>query len=136
MSKIKEQINQELKVAMKSGDSLKKNLLRVVLSEIDRSVEKNVELTDDAVQKVVAKMVKSAEMVGTDEAKTEIDILTEYLPKMLSKDETIAIVDNLITLLNIESKRDMGKLMGTISKEYGNSIDKKLVSQIVNERLG
>ncbi len=136
MSKIKEQINQELKVAMKSGDSLKKNLLRVVLSEIDRSVEKNVELTDDAVQKVVAKMVKSAEMVGTDEAKTEINILSEYLPKMLSKDETITIVDNLITTLNIESKRDMGKLMGSISKEYGNSIDKKLVSQIVNERLG
>ena len=136
MSKIKEQINQELKVAMKSGDSLKKNLLRVVLSEIDRSVEKNVELTDDTVQKVVAKMVKSAEMVGTDEAKTEIHILTEYLPKMLSEDETITIVDNLITSLNIESKRDMGKLMGSISKEYGNSIDKKLVSQIVNERLG
>lgn len=136
MSKIKEQINQELKVAMKSGDSLKKNLLRVVLSEIDRSVEKNVELTDDTVQKVVAKMVKSAEMVGTDEAKTEIDILTEYLPKMLSKDETITIVDNLITSLNIESKRDMGKLMGAISKEYGNGIDKKLVSQIVNENLG
>ena len=136
MSKIKEQINQELKSAMKSGDSLKKNLLRVVLSEIDRSVEKNVELTDDAVQKVVAKMVKSAEMIGTDEAKTEINILSEYLPKLLSKDETIVIVDNLITSLNIESKRDMGKLMGVISKEYGNSIDKKLVSQIVNQKLG
>lgn len=136
MSKIKEQINQELKGAMKSGDSLKKNLLRVVLSEIDRSIEKNVELTDDAVQKVVAKMVKSAEMIGTDEAKTEINILSEYLPKLLSKDETIVIVDNLITSLNIESKRDIGKLMGVISKEYGNSIDKKLVSQIVNQKLG
>jgi uncharacterized protein YqeY len=106
MSKIKEQINQELKSAMKS------------------------------VQKVVAKMVKSAEMIGTDEAKTEINILSEYLPKLLSKDETIVIVDNLITSLNIESKRDMGKLMGVISKEYGNSIDKKLVSQIVNQKLG
>jgi len=136
MSKIKEQINQELKSAMKSGDSLKKNLLRVVLSEIDRSIDKNVELTDDAVQKVVAKMVKSAEMIGTDEAKTEINILSEYLPKLLSKDETIVIVDNLITSLNIESKRDIGKLMGVISKEYGNSIDKKLVSQIVNQKLG
>ena len=136
MSKIKEQINQELKGAMKSGDSLKKNLLRVVLSEIDRSIEKNVELTDDAVQKVVAKMVKSAEMIGTDEAKTEINILSEYLPKILSKDETKYIVDDLFVKLQIESKKDMGKLMGVISKEYGYSIDKKLVSQIVNQKLG
>jgi len=136
MSKIKEQINQELKSAMKSGDSLKKNLLRVVLSEIDRSIDKNVELTDDTVQKVVAKMVKSAEMIGTDEAKTEINILSEYLPKILSKDETKYIVDDLFVKLQIESKKDMGKLMGVISKEYGNSIDKKLVSQIVNQKLG
>lgn len=132
---LKDRITLELKEAMKSGNSIKKNLLRVVLSEIDRSIDKNITLQDSDVEKVIIKMTKSAETIGSDESIEEINILSEFLPKAMSLKETEIIVLNLINKLNITSMKDMGKIMGSITKEYGNRLDKKLVSQIIKDKV-
>ena len=132
---LKDRITLELKEAMKSGNSIKKNLLRVVLSEIDRSIDKNITLQDSDVEKVIIKITKSAETIGSDESIEEINILSEFLPKAMSLKETEIIVLNLINKLNITSMKDMGKIMGSITKEYGNRLDKKLVSQIIKDKV-
>lgn len=132
---LKERLNADLKVAMKSGDTAKKTIIRVILSEMDFLSKKGVEATDAELEKLIIKQIKAAETINNDEAKAEIVILSEYLPKKLSEDETRDIVTTLIGELKVESMRDMGKLMEVLAQKYGNTIDKKLVSEIVKSKL-
>ncbi len=133
---LRERLKTELKEAMKSGDVIKKNLLRVILAEIDtESKKEGVVITDEVIQKISSGWAKKMKMVDSDEARKEVEILSEYLPKMMSEAETIYALDNVITKIAAESIKDMGRIMGTISKEYGNSIDKKLVSELIKQKF-
>jgi uncharacterized protein YqeY len=128
--KLKEQINKDYIVAFKEKNTIAKNLLSVIKSEI-QTTEKNigVELSDEDVIKILQKSTKSLkEMIssGSNEAILELIIIESYLPKQMSKEEVTKKVSELI---------NMGiTKIGDIMKEFSKlPVDKKMVSDVFNE---
>lgn len=149
MSKV-EQIQNSLNQALKLGDSIKVSTFRLIISELKNfAIEQRVDflsLSDDQVLKVLEKQAKQRndsidafkkanrqDLVEKEQA--ELDIIQTLLPQKLSEEQTYSIVQDLIAQLNITQMSQMGQLMGEISKKYGASIDKGLVSKIVKEKF-
>ena len=127
---IQEQINEDLKRAILSRDEDTKSFLRVIIGEFNR---KGKDLPDDIVTKELRKLEENAIMLGNT---GELSILSKYLPKKLSNDETKIIVENIVKANNITSMREMGKFMG-ILKLYPEFplIDNTVATQYVKELL-
>ena len=128
---LKQQINADYMTALKSKDTLTKNLLSVIRGEI-QTVEKNrgVEnMSDDDVVKILTKTSKSLkEMVvsGSESAGVELEIIERYLPKQMSKLEVTKKVTELVN--------SGVTAMGAIMKEFSQlPVDKKMVSEVVKE---
>ena len=66
---------------------------------------------------------------------TEISIISQFLPKQLTEDETKRICDETIKKVGANSIKDMGKVMGALKKEYSDVLDFSKVSQIIKENL-
>lgn len=144
---MKEQFLQELKEAMREKDEIRKNtitLLRSAILQVEKDTQK--ELGDDEIIGIVAKEVKKRkdaildyEKAGRDDIisdlNKEIEILSKYLPKQLSKEEIEALVDEAISNVNATSLRDMGKVMQDLRSKTNGRADGKLVSEIVKEKL-
>ncbi len=144
---MKEQFLQELKEAMREKDEIRKNtitLLRSAILQVEKDTQK--ELGDDEIIGIVAKEVKKRkdaildyEKAGRDDIisdlNKEIDILSKYLPKQLSKEEIETLVDEAISNVNATSLRDMGKVMQELRPKTNGRADGKLVSEIVKEKL-
>lgn len=144
---MKEQFLQELKEAMREKDVIRKNtitLLRSAILQVEKDTQK--ELNDDEIIGIVAKEVKKRKDAITDYEKAgrediisdlnkEIEILSKYLPKQLSKEEIVALVDEAISNVNATSPKDMGKVMQDLRPKTNGRADGKLVSEIVKEKL-
>ena len=70
-----------------------------------------------------------------DKEQKEYEIISEYLPKMMSETETKELVESTILQLGASSMKDMGKVMGFINKTYAGQIDGSVVAKIVKEKL-
>lgn len=141
MEKIKT-IEQKLLQARLTKDNVAKNLLVTLKGEYETAT-KNGEVADDSlIEKLAKKMIKNAELVGTDEAKQEISILKEFLPAQLSEVELKVIVENIVKS-NTEkveayksgNKGMIGFFIGLVNKEAAGSADAKLVGKLVQEVL-
>ncbi|MDD2333231.1 MAG: GatB/YqeY domain-containing protein [Mesotoga sp.] len=146
-----EQIQQEMKEAMKSRDSLKTNTLRSVIasvknylvsSEEARAREVNDELLIDLIAKEAKKREESIEAykkVGRDDLVSseskELEILSKYLPEELSADEIRAIALQTIDDLKANNPSDLGKVMRELMARVKGRADGKLVNKIVRELL-
>ena len=71
-----------------------------------------------------------------DKLENEIKIISNYLPEQLSKEEIIKEIDRIFDLVKPESKKDMGKIMKEANVSLKGKADFKLVSEIVNSKLG
>ena len=137
---LKETIETEYKKALKSKDKSKISTYRLILSSIkdlnisNRSGPNKKETDDEDIKKLFKKMVKQrAESIDiykknnrSDLLKVEqneYDILTSFLPKQLSEEETKKICKEIISKLGATSIKDMGKVMGELKKEYADEID-------------
>ena len=137
---LKETIESEYKNALKSKDKIKISTYRLILSSIkdldiaNRSGPNKKETDDEDIKKLFKKMVKQrAESIEIykknnrtdllEVEQNEYDILTSFLPKQLSEDETKKICEDLISKLGASSIRDMGKIMGELKKKYSDEID-------------
>ena len=137
---LKETIETEYKNALKSKDKTKISTYRLILSSIkdldiaNRSGPNKKETDDEDIKKLFKKMVKQrAESIEIykknnrtdllEVEQNEYDILTSFLPKQLSEDETKKICEDLISKLGASSIRDMGKIMGELKKKYSDEID-------------
>jgi len=146
--KIKEDLNE----ALKSGDTLRISVLRMVLSSFhNKEIEKkgknqNSELTEEEIIEVLKREAKKRkEAIETylkgnrndlaDKEKKELEIIIAYLPKQLSEEEIKKIVQEAIKKLGAQSEKDFGKVMGFLMKELKGKADAGLVSQIVKESL-
>ncbi len=144
---LKEKIQQDWKDAMKSRDKFRSNTLSMAKAAI-LQVEKtdNRVLDDDEVIGILSKEVKSRRDALVDfekgnrqdlveEAKSEIEILLEYLPKQLTEDEIAEIVRQIICETGASSAKDMGKVMTVAMAKLKGRADGKLVSSIVKQNL-
>ena len=137
---LKQTIETEYKNALKSKDKTKISTYRLILSSIkdldiaNRSGPNKKETDDEDIKKLFKKMVKQrAESIAIykknnrsdllEVEQNEYDILTSFLPKQLSEDDTKKICEDLISKLSASSIKDMGKVMGELKKKHSDEID-------------
>lgn len=141
---IKDQVQNDMVAAMKSGDALKVSVLRMVLSELNyKKIELQKELTDEDVIGVLNREVKkrreaiAAYRAGGREdsalgEEKELEILSGYLPIQLSEDE---IKDQISKIKEIEGMTDYGSIMKIVAPMFKGRADGGLVAQIVKRNL-
>ena len=134
--------------ALKSKDKNKISTYRLILSSIkdldivNRSGPNKKETDDEDIKKLLKKMVKQrAESIDIykknnrtdllEVEQNEYDILTSFLPKQLSEDETKKICADLISKIGANSLKDMGKVMGELKKNHADTIDFSKAGQII-----
>ena len=144
---LKETLLQDLKVAMKEKDTIRKNTIQLVRAGVLQIEKDNhVELDDEGVLDVVAKELKKRrdslpefEKSGRtdliDNLNKEIEVLLGYLPEQLTEDEIKKIVEETIAETGASSMKDMGKVMGTVSPKVKGRADNRVVSGYVKELL-
>ena len=137
---LKQTIDIEYKNALKSKDKTKISTYRLILSSIkdldiaNRSGPNKKATDDEDIKKLFKKMVKQrAESIEIykknnrtdllEVEQNEYDILTSFLPKQLSEDDTKKICEELILKLGASSIKDMGKVMGELKKKHSDEID-------------
>ncbi|KKP67195.1 MAG: hypothetical protein UR66_C0005G0040 [Candidatus Moranbacteria bacterium GW2011_GWE1_35_17] len=146
MSNINEKIKADLKEAMKSGDTEKRDVLRMVDSMIKNvEIEKGKRetgLSDEEIMEVMMRAVKQRKDSASqfiaggrpelaEKEQREIDIIAAYLPEQLSKEEITKVVREVIAELGAVSKNDMGKVMGQIMGKLKGKADGNIVKELV-----
>ena len=144
---LKQQIQSDTTAAMRSGDTLRRDTLRMASNAL-YLVEKRERrpLTDDEELQVLGREVKTrresvdaytaagrADLAAKEQA--EIAILSGYLPAALSEDELAALVDQALAETGAASPRDIGKVMGWLSPRTRGRADGRHVSELVGQRL-
>lgn len=141
------ELDEEIKNAMRAKDALRRDILRMVKTEI-KSIEVNErrEITEADVDAMLKRVIKQSKETledykkGTnqeriDKLAAQITILEEYLPQQLSGDALIALIDEKIAELGASSKKDMGKVMGALTAATGGNFDKAAAAKEVGARL-
>ena len=145
---LKNRLLEDMKIAMKEKDSIKKNTVQMVRSAV-LQVEKDnkVTLDDDGIIEVIAKEVKkrkdslpdfekSGRQDLVDALKAEIDVLLGYLPQQLTEEELEVIVRQAVADTGAASAKDMGKIMQAVMPQVKGRADGKLINQIAKRILG
>jgi uncharacterized protein YqeY len=144
---LREQLNEDIKTAMKAREQEKLATLRLMLSAVkQREVDERITLDDAGVIGVVEKMIKQRresiaqfEKGGrqelADREKAEIAVLEGYLPQQLSQAEVEAIVAEAIASTGAKSAADMGKVMGIVKPKLAGKADMGKVSALVKAKL-
>ena len=144
---LREQINQDLKEAMKAKDTKKRDALRLLTSAFKQiEVDERRELSDEDVIKIIQNQVKRREEAAKqykdadrlDLMQIELDEIAcymPYLPAQLSDEELKAALQNIISQTGATSLKDMGKIMGAASKELAGKADGKRINECVKALL-
>lgn len=144
---LKERLMQDFKDAMKEKNELKKNtvmMIRAAILQVEKDTQK--ELDDNAVTEIIAKELKkrkdsleeiqkSAREDMIAQVQAEIEIIKEYLPEELSREELTAIIKTTIQELEATSMKDMGKVMQSVKAKTTGRADGKTINEIVKEML-
>ena len=146
-SPLKNSLQEDAKDSLRSGEKLRLSVLRMALAAIQqREVDSRNDLNNMEVQSVLEKMVKQRhEAAGlfikgsredlAEKEKTEIKILSAYLPDPLTEEEAEALIDEVVVSLEADSPSDMGRVMGEIKRRSGGQVDLRKASSIVRARL-
>ena len=144
---IKSNLQADLKEAMKSGATDRRDLLRSLLAAVKQvEIDDRIQLDDEGVMDVLIKQAKQhresiadfekagrAEMVA--EEQHILAIIEEYLPQPVSEEEIRALAATKIAELGVTNPKGMGQLMSAMMADLKGQADGKVVSQIVRELL-
>ena len=150
---LREKIESDYKNALKSKDKNKISTYRLILSGIkdldikNRSGIDKKDTDDSDISKLLKKMIKqrseSIEVYKKNNRddllkieQQEVEILSNYLPKQLSEDETIKLCNDVVAKLGAKDIKDMGKIMGELKKNYSDSIDFAIAGKVLKNILG
>lgn len=145
---LREQLDADLKTAMKARDQVKLDTIRSVKSAIKyKEVEgENTVLDDDGILKIIGTLIKqrrdAAEQFRAgnrpelaEKEETELGYLQAYLPKQMSEAEVAAEVDAVVKEVGASSPKDMGAVMKALLPRVTGKADGRLVSELVKKRL-
>ena len=144
---IKDQLQSDLKEAMRAGDTLRKNTLRMALSAIKLAeIEKNNPVDDPATLAIIHKEVKSRREAIADAqranrpdlvqtAEQEISLLEQYLPKALDQAELEALARQAIQETGATSLKEMGQVMKLLMPRLQGRTTGDQASQVVRKLL-
>lgn len=144
---LKEKLLEDMKVSMREKNVVRKNVIQMVRAAILQvEKDKQVELSDEQIIEVIAKESKKRrdslpdyEKSGREDlisqVKEEIEILAEYLPKPLSREELEKIVEEVINSTGATSMKEMGIVMKSVKEKVGAAADGKTINEIVKQKL-
>ena len=149
---LRNKIDEDYKQSIKEKDKNKTNALRLIKSAIkdrdisSRSSENKDGINDTEILSLLISLIKQRkdsieqfekakrdDLIKSEQA--EIDIINLYLPQQKTEEETESIVSYLIKKNNMESIKDMGKLMSIIKNDYSGEVDMGLVGKIAKSKL-
>ena len=149
---LREKIETDYKNALKSKDKNKISTYRLILAGVkdldinNRSGPEKKETNDEDIKKLLKKMIKQrsesievykknnrSDLLEIEQG--EVSILTEYLPKQLSDEETKKICEGIVSSLGASSIKDMGRVMGELKKKYADTVDFAKAGMILKELL-
>ena len=128
---LKERLMQDLKDAMKNKDEIKKNTVQMVRAAILQIIAKEVKSKKD----VIKDFEKAERQDLIDQTNKEIEILQNYLPRQLSKEEIKEELKKIIEDLGATSIKDMGNIMKEAKAKFGASADGKTINEVAKELL-
>ncbi len=144
---LREQINNDIKTAMKEKNNAVRDALRLLSSAMKQiEVDERKELTDDDVIKIIQKQVKQRYDAMTqyknagredlyDQEASEAVIFEAYLPQQLSDEELESALRSIITEVGATSLKEIGKIMGAASKTLGSKADGKRINECAKKIL-
>lgn len=144
---IKDRITQELKEALKKGDSVRVSTLRLLSNSLhNEKIDKQRELTEEEEISIVRRELKRREEAieaygkgGRQEAaekeRKEAEILKEFLPAQISEKELSELVNQVIEETGASGPQDFGKVMGAVMAKVAGRADGKAVAEAVKTRL-
>jgi uncharacterized protein YqeY len=144
---LKERINEDMKAAMRAGETGKRDAIRLLLAAIkQREVDERIVLDDAAIVAVIDKMLKQRrdsitqyEAAGrndlADVEKFEASLLTAYMPAGLSADEIAAAINAAVSESGASGPGDMGKMMAILKPKLAGRADMSDVSKLIKARL-
>ena len=149
---LKSKIESDYQNSLKSKDKGKISTYRLILASIkdldiaNRSGPKKKETNDNDVKQLLKKMIKQRsesieiykknnreDLLKVEE--NEVSILSNYLPKQLSDEETKNVCLEVVKKINAQSVKDMGKVMGELKKNYSDNLDFSKAGVILKEVL-
>ena len=144
---LKQQLIEDMKTAMKSGEKIRLGVIRLINAGIkQREVDERIELDDPAVLTVLEKMVKQRrdsisqfDAAGRNDLsrieRDEMAIIEHYLPAKMGEAEIIDAIDAAVTETGAATPADIGKLMGVLKPRLAGRADMGDVSKLVKQRL-
>ena len=141
------QINEDIKTSMKNKDAFKLSVIRMVKGAMQLEViNKKRDLNDDEVIAIIAKQIKmrkdSIEEFKkasrddlVEKTQKEVDILVTYMPKQLSEEEIIKVIDEVFEIVKPTSMKDLGMIMKEISPKVKGKADMSEVNRLIKEKL-
>ena len=144
---LREQINNDVKEAMKAKDAKKRDALRLLTSAFKQiEVDERKELTDEDVIKIIQTQIKRRNDAATqykdagreDLMQIELDEIAyyePYLPAQLSDEELCSAITKIIAEVGASTMKDMGKVMGAANKALAGKADGKRISECVKKTL-
>jgi len=149
---LREKIESDYKNALKSKDKNKISTYRLILSGIkdldinNRSGPNKKDTDEEDIKKLLKKMIKqrseSIEVYKKNNRndlleieENEVNVLSEYLPKQMSEDETLSICKQIIEKTGASSIKEMGKVMGELKQNHSDTIDFSKAGALIKDLL-
>ena len=149
---LRNKIDEDYKQSIKSKDQQKIDTLRLIRSAIKdkdistRTSENKEGINDVEILSLLINLIKQRkdsieqfqkakreDLIKNEQS--EIEIIKEYLPQQKTQEETEKIINEIIVSNNLESIKDMGKLMSIIKNDYAGEVDMGLIGKIAKSRL-
>ncbi len=144
----KDQINDDLKTAMKSGDTQRRDILRLLMAAFKQvEVDKRIELSPDDVLSVLMSEAKkyretieekeeSGRTEGIEDEQFALSVIEAYLPEQISREEIEVLARAAIAETGATMPKQMGQVMKVLMPRLKGQADGKLVNTVVRELLG
>lgn len=144
---LKQQLKDDVKSAMREKNIVKRDSIRSINTMIKQiEVDERIELTDDAIIKLIQKGIKQREEAINqykdanredlvEKEQEQIDVFKLYLPVQASDEELETGMKEIIAQVDAQSMKDMGKVMGAASKKFAGVADGKRINEMVKKLL-
>lgn len=145
---LKQQLKDDLKIAMREKNVVKRDSIRAINTMIKQiEVDERKELSDEDVIKLIQKGIKQREEAVTqykdasrddlvEKEQEQIDVFKEYLPAQISDEDLEAGLKEIIAAVDAQSMKDIGKVMGQASKKFAGVADGKRINEMTKKILG
>lgn len=128
---MKERIDADIKAAMLSRNTVAREILKFIKSEIQRKEGGLITLSDTDIQKLMRNQIESLKLTPSDTSNEEIAVLESYLPKMMTEEEIRNVIEGLMIRSDVQIT-NLGDVMKYFATHHKGLADNKTVSQWAN----